>query len=274
MTPKSDVKVKKLRKPSTSRPLLLENRDNTICYLNSALNLLYTIKDIRHYLATGDLKNDFILKEIKSIFNGKRSARKLVNLLNMRHGAQSCHEVVKKIVHLLPPDIQLSLSLQHQKMTQCEKCGEKLLPRKKMVQSVEILLPEDKPYTLKKLLTNQSTPRSCTKYREVQEVFDVYRVTVDSKTMIVNVLQSDPMEIKNLDTDGVMEVFGGRWVLRAAIIYLPDTNPKYDYGENGHSISWTKYGQKWFRVSDDKSEEFEKFDASRLDVEMMVFERV
>ncbi|EGT50137.1 hypothetical protein CAEBREN_21748 [Caenorhabditis brenneri] len=237
------------------RPLLLENQDNTLCYLNSALNILYMVKEVRKFFATQEIGENSILKD-----------------LDMGEGAQSCHEVLKKIGEILPPSLQNSLSLTHQKLSCCKKCGESSTP-KKSIKAIEILLPEEGCLTLQELLS-QDLKGTCSKCNYPIEIFHDYQVTEDTKTIFVSVLQADPMPIRDFGPDRIWNLFGARWVLKGAVIYLPDSSPDIDYGENGHSISWTQHMGKWCKVSDQEMEVYDKFDASDADIEMMVFERV
>lgn len=135
----------------------------------------------------------------------------------MGEGAQSCHEVLKKVGAIMPPVLQNSLSLTHQKLSCCKKCGESSTP-KKSIKAIEILLPEEGCLTLRELL-NQDLKGTCPRCNHPMEIFHDYQVTEDTKTIFISVLQADPMPIRDFDPDRIWNMFGARWVLKGELYF-------------------------------------------------------
>ncbi|CAP28813.2 Protein CBG09120 [Caenorhabditis briggsae] len=101
---------------------------------------------------------------------------------------------------------------------------------------------------------------------EAKEVLKMRDIATQSPYLVFGF---DATPIKDLDEDSEVQMFGSKWKIRSL---AERTGEK---SSSGHYMAWVRSEEdRWIRVNDDAMEKFEKLNLSRINVKMLVFERI
>ncbi|CAO4371365.1 unnamed protein product [Caenorhabditis nigoni] len=246
---------------------------STQCFMNTICNMLYSCSAFRElFLKYGD--HSSTANKIAEIFKGDRvSAREWrwtlpKNYHAGQHDILTVFDILMENLVLEEPLAGSQLHSVSYIQKTCQACHE--TSRQNETHQFSTLLMIQNGQFLKSLQDTFGTPRKlstpCQKC-EAKEVSKMRNIATQSPYVVFG-FNATP--IKDLDGDSEVQMFGSKWRIRSVA-------ERIEYNAtSGHYMAWVRSeeGNKWIRVNDEAIEKFEKLDLSRINVKMLVFERI
>ncbi|PIC39737.1 hypothetical protein B9Z55_011331 [Caenorhabditis nigoni] len=245
---------------------------STQCFMNTICNMLYSCSEFRELFSEyGD--HSSTANKIAEIFKGDRvSAREWRWTLPKKfHVGQ--HDILT-VFDILMENLVLEVPLAGSQLQSvsyiqkaCQAC-QKTSREKETRQFSGYLMIQNGQFQ-KTLQDTFGTSRKISSPCQSCEAKDVSKMRMLETKSRYLVFGFHATPIKDLDGDSEVQMFGSRWRIRSVA-------ERIEYNATcGHFMAWVRSEEdKWIRVNDDRIEKFEQLDLSRINVKMLVFERI